>query len=137
MDNRDLRMQLRRFTDDLGEPGRDELTGFGLVNLGKMDRIRLVRTRHWLAGWRVYDVGVGRHIVSIRNQSLYGVISWVTQSGVFRRDLSAVHIFGTALDGMPQQVELALDAGDSGLRLMFIPFGKVGAFADITITKEE
>ena len=141
MDNRDLRLQLQYYTDDLGDSGRDELTGFGLVNVGKADlsgsRIRLVRARHWLAGWRVYAMESGRYTVSIRNDSLYGVISWVTENGAFRRDLSAVHVFSDPREQLPQQVAFGLDASAAGLKIIFIPFGRAGTFADITITSEE
>ena len=137
VDNRDLRRRLQRSVDDLGDPGRDELTGFGLVNLGSAGGIHLVRTRHWLAGWQVHDMEAGRHSVTIRNDSLYGVITWVTEGGTFRGDLSTVHIFGYPWEDLPQQAVFTLDAGAVGLRAIFIPFGRTGAFADITITNEE
>ncbi len=136
-DNRDLRLKLQEAVDDLGEPGRDELFGYGLVNVGKMfsatARIRLEKSEQWLAGWETYAMENRKHHVSIQNDSLYGIISWVSENGRFRRDLSAVHIFQGYKQQLPRQVDFELDATATTLEVIFIPFGKTASFADITI----
>ncbi len=139
INNKDLRLELQASTDDLGDTGKDELFGYGLVNVEKAIppaiQIHLERTQQWLAGWQAYTMENGNHHVSIQNNSLYGMISWVSENGTFRRDLSGVHIFKGYRQQLPQQIDFELDATNTSLKVVFIPFGKIGSSADITITK--
>ncbi len=131
--NKDLRLMLQRSVDDLGDAGRDELFGYGLVNLRKVFPIHLERTEQWLAGWQTAILDNRQYRISIQNNSLYGIISWVSENGTFRRDLSAVHIFKGYRQQLPQQIDFELDATGKTLKVIFIPFGEIGSFADITI----
>jgi len=137
IDNRDLRLELDRSTDDLGDTGRDELFGYGLVNVAKALpaplQLHVERSRQWLSGWQVHTIENGIYHVSIQNESLFGMITWVSENGSFRPDLSAVHIFKGYGRQLPQQINLDLDASNSTLKMIFIPFGKIGSSATITI----
>ncbi len=138
IDNRDLRLKLQEAIDDLGDPGRDELFGFGLVNTRKAfppaAEIRLERGEQWFSGWERYRVEDERTHVFIENDSLYGLISFVSENGHFRRDLSRVHIFEGYRQNFPQSLNFELDASGTALDVIFVPFGKTGSFANITIT---
>ena len=138
VNNKDVRLKLQTSINDLGDSGKDELFGYGLVNVEKAIppaiQIYLERTQQWLAGWQTYTMESGNHHVSIQNNSLYGIISWVSENGRFRRDLSTVHIFKGYRQQPPQQIDFSLDATNTSLRVIFIPFGKIGSSADITIT---
>jgi len=139
INNKDLRLELQAAVDDLGDTGKDELFGYGLVNVGKAIppaiQLRLERTQQWLKGWQAYTMENENYHVSIQNSSLYGMISWISENGTFRRDLSAVHIFRGYRQQLPQQIDFELDASNTSFRVIFIPFGKIGSSADITITK--
>ncbi len=139
INNKDLRLELQSAVDDLGDAGWDELFGYGLVNVEKAIlpsiQLYLERTQQWLAGWQAYTMENENYHVSIQNHSLYGMISWVSENGTFRRDLSAVHIFKSYRQQLPQQIDFELDATNTSLRVIFIPFGRIGSSADITITK--
>ncbi len=137
IDARDLRLKLQSAVEDLGTPGRDELFGFGLVNTRKAfppaAEIRIERGEQWFSGWEYYSVENKKARLFIENRSLYGLISFVTENGVFRRDLSRVDIFEGYRRTAPQSIDYELDANGTTLNVIFVPFGKTGSSADITI----
>ncbi len=132
-DNKDLRLLLQTAVDDLGATGKDELFGFGLVDLEKIFSIHLQRTEPWLSGWQTYNMENKNYSISIQNNSLYAVIVWVSENGVIRRDLSSIHTFRDHRQPPPQQAEFEINALGTSFEVIFIPFGKVGSSADITI----
>ncbi len=137
VDNRDLRLSLQTAVKDLGDPGRDELFGFGLVNTRKAfppaAEIDVTREEQWFSGWEQYRVENSRAHLFIENSSLYGLISFVSENGVFRRDLSRIDVFQGYRQTLPQSVNFELDATGTTLDIFFVPFGKTGSSANITI----
>ncbi len=138
VDNRDLRIALQQATEDLGDAGRDELFGFGLVNTRKAfppaAEIRLERGEQWFSGWAHYRLEDKKTHLFVENDSLYGLITFVSENGVFRRDLSRVDIFGGYRQTLPQTFDFGLDASGTAFDVIFVPFGKTGSSANITIT---
>ena len=138
INNKDLRIKLQVSVNDLDRAGKDELFGYGLVNADEAvtptNQIYIERTQQWLNGWKTHTVENGIHDISIQNHSLYGIISWVSENGLFRQDLSTVHIFESSQQQPLQQIDFSLDATGTSFKITFIPFGKIGSSAKIIIT---
>jgi hypothetical protein len=71
----------------------------------------------------VYQVGIA-------NKSLAGVRVVVYENGCVRDDLSKRIFFSSLL---PQNVSFSLDARGAAFNVVFLPIGKLGSSATITI----
>ncbi|MCF6209192.1 MAG: S8 family peptidase [Gammaproteobacteria bacterium] len=139
IDNRDVRQQLQMTAIDLGKPGRDEEYGFGLVDVSEattfpsVTSISLVREPTWSDSLKTTTLEDTFYQITLENDSLDAVLLLVVENDRLRMDLMAVHIFNSPGEDYPQQVSFDLDATGTTFKLIFVPFGSIGAFADITI----
>lgn len=138
VDNKDIRQKLQLTAYDLGETGRDDQYGFGLVNFGaasilssnnfilkKEKRIRRERVIRTLSN--------GTYNIHIENTDLSRVAVKVYEDQVPARNLFAMYRFtknGTS------SVDFSIDATGRKLDVHFIPFGRLGTSADVTILPE-
>ncbi len=144
VDNQDVRLQLQMSALDLGDPGKDDVFGFGLVDihsaLGLDDSgdnpgltIELLREpRHGNDRERATLSGL-KYSVTISNDSLQHVRMAVYEHGKIRPDLSKMFRF-TKKTG--QETTFYLDAGGTSLHVVFSPIGRPGSSAMITINYE-
>ncbi len=143
LDNYDVRLKLQATAIDLGMIGVDDVYGFGLVNAAAASLpisgpIYLTITRTSgspanntdtvsLEAGSVYEV-------AIDNNNLKKVKIDVFKGNVYQEDLSSSYNFAGK---KPQEVTFYIDATWTTYKVDFTPYGKSGAFADITITKVE
>jgi subtilisin len=138
VDNADVRLMLQLTALDLGEPGRDEVYGFGLVSaagasLDSPATLTLARTR--AVPQRDRDVARLTNAVyriSIRNNGLTAVDLDIYEGATHRTDLSRTIDF-LGPDPRLQRRALQLNVTDTRYDLVFTPRGKVGRSASIVI----
>ncbi|MDP3696181.1 MAG: hypothetical protein Q8R42_08715, partial [Desulfocapsaceae bacterium] len=68
--------------------------------------------------------------IGIANKSLVGVRVVVYENGCVRDDLSKRILFSSLL---PQNASFSLDASGAAFNVVFLPIGKIGSSAAITI----
>lgn len=137
VDNTDVRLQLKMTAYGLGEPGRDTIYGFGLVNANaaligsstpEIIRFTVTRTAGSLADdareWELQFPGSYRII--IQNNDLSKIKVEVYENGDIRPDLSSNYNFNKS----NQRVTLDLDVADI-MNIQFIPSGKPMTSAEI------
>jgi hypothetical protein len=124
---------------DLGDPGRDNLYGYGLVDVAaatapaETRTIHLVRTTDSRLNDAVtIDLPRGIYNVSIKNGGLERVIAKKLDGGIVEREKAFSYTFRKM---QPQEATFELNLADSDVSLMIIPDGRSGASADITFTK--
>ncbi len=139
VNNLDVRQQLQTTAVDLGEPGRDEQYGFGLVDVNEattfpsITSINLVREPTWSDSLKTTSLEDAFYQINIDNDSLAAVLVLVIENHRLRMDLAEIHIFNSPGEDYPQQVSFDLDASGTAFELIFVPFGSIAAFANITI----
>lgn len=139
VNNLDVRQRLQATAVDLGEPGRDEQYGFGLVNVTgatatpSVISISLVRELTWSDSLKITTLEDASYQITIENDSLDAVLVLVVENYRARTDLMTSHIFNIPGGASPQQITFNLDATGTAFELIFVPFGSIDAFADITI----
>ncbi len=134
VDNDDVRLMLQMTAIDLGSPGRDEIYGYGLVNgaaAALPSEIRLTATR--TAGSPKLDsestwVAGVPYEITMTNSGLNRVLVEVFEGEVLRRDLSVSYHFSPT---KPQKVVFGLDATGALYSVLFTPYGRRDAFAEI------
>jgi hypothetical protein len=134
--NEDVRQKLQMTALDLGDTGKDEIFGYGLVNAAAASfatEVRLTITR--ISGSPVLGAELIRlagipYEISIENSGLNKVKVDVFEGDVLQKDLSDSFHFG---DKKPQEVDFTLDASGSRYDVLFTPYGKSGNSADIVI----
>lgn len=134
-DSRDLRLQLQRTAADLGEPGADEVFGYGLVQATATASINLRLIRHQGrsdTSALTIDLAAGEYEIRIANSGLTRVCVEVSDQTGPRADLSATARFQPK---SPIEALLELTGGNGGFKVIFIPEGPVNGFADITIRR--
>jgi subtilisin len=143
VDNQDVRLQMQMSAHDLGETGRDDIYGFGLVDVAtalelsdKEDFSRLTfdlikQKQHWQNFEKITLAGM-LYKVTVDNKSLQAVAVVVYDEGGERKDLSGIiHFSGQS----GQDDSFWLDARRCNLQVIFIPVGKPGSSAVVSITK--
>ena len=136
VNNLDVRQRLQTTAMDLGEPGRDEQYGFGLVDASKATAvisINLLREPVWFDNLKTSTLEDAFYRVTIENDSLDAVLILVIENNHLRMDLTEVHIFNIPGETYPQLATFNLDATGTTFKLILVPFGSLGAFANITI----
>jgi subtilisin len=135
-DNRDVRLMLQNTAKDLGKKGRDPIYGYGLVNATGVAStdvtgfwITKVGRRPW-AGAETVDLPTGEYKITITNDSLRAVKCKVYKNGVLARRLSRTFRFG---GHKPQEVHWHLNARNKALEVVFVPEGRVGGTAHVSI----
>jgi subtilisin len=135
-DNRDVRLMLQNTAKDLGDPGQDPIYGYGLVNAAGVAStdvtgfwITKVGRRPW-AGAETVDLPTGEYKITITNDSLRAVKCKVYKNGVLARRLSRTFRFG---GHKPQEVHWHLNARNKALEVVFVPEGRVGGTAHVSI----
>ena len=100
VDNEDVRLILQRTALDLGDPGRDEIYGYGLVNalaasLDSPARLTLTKTRRTSTDDRVVaKLTDAVYRITILNSGLRTVVVDVFEGETHRTDLSRTILFG-------------------------------------------
>lgn len=139
VDNEDVRLMLQLMATDLGEPGKDNIYGYGLVNAagaaGRWDMtLTITRTSGLPASdAAVAEVGSRPYGIVITNSGLSRVVVEVFEGEVLRNDLSGVFHFR---GGRPQEVVLRLDATGTHYHVVFTPYGTRDTSAEIVLTTD-
>ncbi len=142
VNHEDVRLALQLTASDLGDPGRDEIYGFGLVDalaasldlpvsltVAKSPRVR---------GQSIDDSVVTKlsddvFNISVRGAGLRGVGLSVYEGGNIRTDLSRTVTFPP---GMREATfVLQLIATGSNFKVVFTPYGQVGGSANVVIRR--
>jgi subtilisin len=154
INNRDTRLVIQQAVIDLGDLGFDEIHGYGLVDVagpfaGAVDNpvTHLVLER--LQGTprdsaQQTTVENGLYDVTIVNTSLVALKMLVFEGGSLRRDLSEIFRFKhkhkeESCDDeilYPQDLSFTLDATGTAYTLVFVPYGRKPATADIYVQKQ-
>lgn len=136
VNNRDVRIQLQMSARNLGDPGKDDVYGYGLIDVAAALRItdgvsfELVKGPKNRSDNKFYAFFDMTYQVGIANKSLAGVRVVVYENGCVRDDLSKRIFFSSQL---PQNVSFSLDASGTAFNVVFLPIGKIGSSAAITI----
>ncbi|MFH1218021.1 MAG: S8 family serine peptidase [Pseudomonadota bacterium] len=139
--NLDVRQQLQKSAQDLGEAGQDNVFGFGLVNVeaalehdggdeNHYLEFELIKERKRECRKDIISLSGDIYQISIGNKSLRGVNIVVFEEGSRRRYFSEMIHFSR---NTSETVTFFLDAGDKSLDIVFWPLGKPGGSATITI----
>jgi subtilisin len=134
VNHEDVRLMLQMSAIDLGDTGKDEIYGYGLVDgaaAALTPEITLSPTR--TLGSPKLDaqftsVSGDTYEITISNSDLKMVAVDVFENGMLRRDLSTSYHFG-AMNA--QEVIFELDASAGRYSVLFTPYGKPGASADV------
>ena len=134
VNNEDVRLMLQIGAIDLGSAGKDEIYGYGLVNgaaAAFTPEMTLTATRTIgspkLGAELTWVAGIPYEI-TMTNSGLNKVTVDVFEDDVLRRDLSASYHFGAK---KPQEVSFGLDATGARYSVLFTPYGKPDAFAEV------
>jgi len=134
IDHEDVRLAVQMNAIDLGDAGKDEIYGYGLVDAAAAafaPETTLLATRTSASpelDAQLIEVTGVQYEISIENSDLKMVTVDVFEGDVLRRDLSNTLHFGAR---NPQQVVLPLDATGTRHTVLFTPYGKPGASAEI------
>jgi subtilisin len=134
VNHEDVRLMLQMGAIDLGDAGKDEIYGYGLVDGAAAafnPEITLLATR--THGSPKLDAQLTRvagvpYEITINNSDLKMVTVDVFEDEVLRRDLSTSYHFGAM---KTQEVIFELDATAAHYSVLFTPYGKPGASAEI------
>ena len=137
INNKDVRIQLQESALDLGDAGKDDVFGYGLVDVPaalEIDRgsttFDLVRDPQHGNDSKIVELYDMEYQVTISNNSLKEVHVEVYENGIYRGDLYEEFSFAKH---MPQEVSFFLDALNTTLEVVFLPLGRPGSSAGITI----
>ena len=136
VNNKDIRLMLQMQAIDLGNTGKDEIYGYGLVNGGAgpfVPDMTLVVTR--TVGAPKLDAELARmvdmpHEITITNYGLNKLAVDVFEGEVLRTDLSGSLHFGNK---NPQEVVFWLHPTDTSYSVLFTPYGKRDTSAKIVL----
>lgn len=139
--NHEVRQKLQATALDLGNSGKDEQYGYGLVDVAAATaptntHIRLERKPRWYGNLETVDLEDGRYQITIDNDSLNAVIILVLENGRMRKDLVETVLFVSPWGDVPQQISFELDASATALEVIMIPLGRVGTFADVVVSAQ-
>jgi len=134
--NRDVRLKLQTSVTDLGNIGRDDQFGYGLLNLrdaftaSQPLSINVEKKSSWSDSIKETSFENSTYELSMTNSALSSIVVLVYENNHFRGDLTKFYFFQSDSD----EISLHLDASNTTLNVFFIPLGTVGASAQITIT---
>jgi hypothetical protein len=138
VNNRDVRLHLQGTAQDLGDQGKDDVYGYGLVNAAAAVSAPVVihltvTTAKGAPANSAETVSLaGTKIdITIVNDSLSAIDVDVYEAGALVKELSESFRFGGK-----NQSEVTfgdLDAKDMAYHVVFVPKGKEGAFATVDI----
>ncbi len=141
VDNKDIRLKLHQTALDLGKEGKDNEYGYGLVDASKAaletsetQTITVIRTRGGPFNDKQSITLYGNlYQIIINNKDLKKIDVKVSENNIVRPDLSTSYNFGGK---KPQEVIFYLDVNSTTFDVDFIPYGKLGASAEVIITKQ-
>lgn len=139
-DNKDVRKILQDTAEDLGDSGRDNVYGYGLVDAQRavlggespaVNKLTLLKT----AGTPISDsksatLSHGNFSITVNNINLTKLEMYVYTNGILRKDLSYKNKFNDS-----GEVKLDLYV-NSVFDLIFVPFGPPNSVGYVTITKK-
>ncbi len=137
VNNRDVRIQLQQSVTDLGEKGRDDEFGYGLLNIGHAFEtpnplsLHLKKKNSWSESVEQIHLKRAFHTLTLHNNGLIATVVLIYDAEGFRGDLTKFYFF----KGTNDELNISLDATDTALDVSFIPLGEVGASVDISITQ--
>jgi subtilisin len=139
VDHADLRLTLQATAIDLGDPGKDTVFGFGLVNAAAAafsntgpDIFTLLRSSGSPRGDAVSRILEGQlYTINIENNGLKKVSVDVFEGDKYLKKLSRIFRFS---DKNGQQATFSIDAWGTAYDVIFTPGGKAGNSADVEIT---
>ncbi len=136
VNNQDVRKKLQMSVIDLGEIGRDNEFGYGLIDISQVATapfelfINLTKKEGWDESVQKISLENSIYEVMMQNDSLLIVGVVVLEKNNFRSDLTNFYYFKDTND-----LSFTLDATDTTFEVYLIPIGQVGASAHITVTK--
>jgi len=138
VNNIDARLILQLTATDLGDAGKDDIYGYGLVNTGGAispdTRLTVTRTTGIpTSDAEVVKVGGKAYVINIANSGLRKVAVDVFEGNVWRNNLSGTFPF---YGENPQEVFFSLYATSTHYCIFFTPYGKQGTYAEIVLTTE-
>ncbi len=138
VNNEDVRLKLQMTAIDLGTPGLDTVFGYGLVDAAKAALpendvlyLTITKTSNPALDAKTISLSSGLYEITIENNGLKEVKVKVSNGRVVLKHLSSTYRFNR---NGPQQVIFNLDV-TSTFDVTFVPYGKNGASANITIEK--
>ncbi|HEY9246382.1 MAG TPA: S8 family serine peptidase [Candidatus Methanoperedens sp.] len=142
VNNKDIRLQLQRTAKDLGDQGKDNTYGYGLVDaqaaaLGTEipETMSFDITRspgNPAVNTKNVSLSDGQYEITIKNFGQLGVKVDVFEHGIKRSDLSSNYKFNSAL----KEVIFDLDARGTTFDVTFTPYGNPGTPAEINIQRK-
>jgi subtilisin len=137
INNVDVRLLLQDTAIDLGDPGQDNVFGFGLVNAAGADlpikwplKFTVTRTSGSAADdAEIVSLSQGLFEIEIKNEDLEKVIVEVFENDVKQKKLSRSYNFNQS----PKKIKFNLDATGTSYDVIFTPEGITGASAEIEI----
>ncbi len=138
VNHEDVRLMLQLTATDLGEKGKDDVYGYGLVNAGRASGLDVILTITRTPGppmsdTRVVEVAGEAYGLVIANFGLGKVMMDVFEGELLREDLSGTIYFR---DRMQQQVVLDLDATGTHYTIFLTPYGWLDTYAEIVLTTD-
>lgn len=136
VDHEDVRLMLQMEAIDLGDDGKDEVYGYGLVNGAAASFVsETILTVTRTVGAPKFDaerteIADMPSQITITSDRLNKLVVDVFEGEILRRDLSGSFHFGHK---HPQEVVLGLDATGTRYTVSFTPLGPQGAFAQIAV----
>ena len=139
----EVRLRLQNSSKDLGDPGKDIIYGYGLVDAAKAvtsepEQTVITLTRNHKRSFddiQSISLSDALYTITIQNRDLKTVWALVFENGHYREDLSSAHHFNSHKKGQ-EKATISLDSKGTTLDVYLVPFGKTGTSADIVITKE-
>lgn len=135
----DVRQRLASTATDLGTPARDTIFGWGLVDLAAATApadkhlIHLIRTEGRPGNNAVsVQLSKGFYNVSLVNNGLNKVVVRTSDSNGMKVETEFVHVFKKK-HRLDNSIEVNIDHDETTME--FVPYGKDGSSAEITITK--
>ena len=135
----EVRQRLASTAVDLGTTGRDTIFGWGLVDLAaataqpETHLVHLVRTEGRPKNNAVsVQLTKGFYNVSLVNNGLHKVVVRTSDSDGMKDDTDLVHVFKKK-HRLDTSIEVNIDRDETTME--FVPFGRDGSSAEITITK--
>ena len=143
VDNKDVRLQMQQSTHDLGDTGRDETYGFGLINVEQALELgdngsdpgiifELIKEPKKNAWKKAVELTGAPYQITVTNTSLKSVRLIVIENGMLRTDLSETIPFKKNISQVASSV---IDATGTTLQVIFEPVGKAGAYATVEINQ--
>lgn len=133
-DNKDVRLILQNTARDLGDQGRDNIYGYGVVDASRAvkginDIELLIKKTNGRpdSNEQKISLSTGNYSITIRNKNLSRLVMEVFENGVIRKDISAKFKLNES-----EEMNIFVDVRNV-LDFVFIPYGSNGATGYVTI----